>query len=139
MRVVADTNLLLSALIYRGLPGRFLLALEDTRHSLLTSPRLLAELEDVIFRPKFKTAITKTGATPQALFDGFISLATVVKATTLAVQVSRDRDDDAVLACALAANADMIASGDDDLLVLQSFEGIPIVTARVAIERLNSV
>lgn len=55
----------------------------------------------------------------------------------LASPVSRDPDDDAVLACALAAKADLIVSGDQDLLVLQAFEGIPIVTAAQALERLK--
>ncbi len=55
----------------------------------------------------------------------------------LASPVSRDPDDDAVLACALAAKADLIVSGDQDLLVLQAFEGIPIVTIAQALERLR--
>lgn len=47
---------------------------------------------------------------------------------------SRDPDDDAVLACAVAAHADFIVSGDADLLVLGAFSGIPIVTAPQALE-----
>lgn len=49
--------------------------------------------------------------------------------------VCRDPDDDAVLACAKAAQVDWIVSGDQDLLVLQRFEGIPIVTAAHALEQ----
>ena len=48
-------------------------------------------------------------------------------------QVSRDADDDAVLACALAARADLVVSGDADLLVLDSFRGIGIVTVAQAL------
>jgi uncharacterized protein len=137
MQVVLDTNLLISALIFKGLPAQLLLEFEDSRHTLCLSPRLLAELEDVIYRAKFTSHIAKIGATPQQLFNGITALARVVKANPLPAQVSRDKDDDAVLACALAAHADLIVSGDDDLLVLGSFEGIPIVTGREALERLR--
>ena len=47
---------------------------------------------------------------------------------------SRDPDDDAILSCALAARADLIVSGDADLIVLKQFHGIPIVTAAQAIK-----
>lgn len=52
-------------------------------------------------------------------------------------KVSRDPDDDQVLACALAAQADLIVSGDADLLDLKSFQGIPILTAARAVERIS--
>ncbi|MHB1199755.1 MAG: putative toxin-antitoxin system toxin component, PIN family [Polaromonas sp.] len=52
--------------------------------------------------------------------------------------ICRDPDDDAVLACAKVAQANLIVSGDQDLLVLQAFEGIPIVTAAQALERLKA-
>ncbi len=52
--------------------------------------------------------------------------------------MSRDADDDAVLACALAARADLVVSGDDDLLSLKSFNGIPIFTVAQAIKGFAS-
>jgi uncharacterized protein len=54
----------------------------------------------------------------------------------LEYKVSRDINDDPILACALSAKADFIVSGDKDLLVLKEFEGIQIVTAAQALERL---
>ena len=62
-------------------------------------------------------------------------IVTVVTARPLEQQVSRDADDDAILACALAARADLIVSGDDDLLVLKSFNGISILNTAQAIKR----
>lgn len=56
-------------------------------------------------------------------------LVTVVTARPLEQQVSRDVDDDAVLACALAARAGFIVTGDDDLLILKTFNGIFVATA----------
>jgi predicted nucleic acid-binding protein len=55
-------------------------------------------------------------------------LAEIAYPPPLPAPVSRDPDDDAMLALAVAAQADFIVSGDGDLLVLNSFEGIPIVT-----------
>ncbi|CAH1090963.1 putative toxin-antitoxin system toxin component, PIN family [Candidatus Nitrotoga sp. 1052] len=52
--------------------------------------------------------------------------------------ISRDPDDDAVLACALAAQADFIVSGDADLLVLKQFQEIRIVTPDQAVKMINS-
>jgi putative PIN family toxin of toxin-antitoxin system len=63
-------------------------------------------------------------------------LAELIEPAPLASPVCRDSADDHVLAVALAANADVIVSGDDDLLVLGSFAGIPIVTPAAAVKRL---
>lgn len=63
-------------------------------------------------------------------------LAVVVSPSAIA-QTSRDPDDDEVLACAIAADADLIVSGDGDLLTLGSFRGIPIVTAASAVRRIR--
>jgi putative PIN family toxin of toxin-antitoxin system len=65
-------------------------------------------------------------------------LSTTITARRLAQQVSRDADDDAVLACALAAQADLIVSGDADLLVLKQFQGIRIMTAAQAVKRITT-
>ena len=77
-----------------------------------------------------------TGLTVAQLVRNFRRLATVVAARQMAQQVSRDAKDDEVLACALAAHADLIVSGDDDLLSLKDFQGIPIVTVAEAIRRI---
>ena len=128
-----DTNLLISALIYRGLPAQLLLKFENPRHALFTSPQLLPEL-DVICRNKFEKPIAQAQTSARQLFDGFVALAHTVKASPLSERVSRDADHDAVLACALAAGADLIVSGDEDLLVLKQYQGIPILAARQALE-----
>lgn len=60
-----------------------------------------------------------------------------VTARQLTKRISRDPDDDHVLACALAAKADLIVSGDRDLLTLKSFREIPIVTAAETVQALG--
>ena len=72
------------------------------------------------------------------LLSGLRQLTEVIEPPPLAQPVCRDRDDDEVLALALAAKVDLIVSGDDDLLVLQVFDGIPIVTPAQALQHIGS-
>jgi len=137
MKLVFDTNVLISALVFRGLPGQLLLYLETGNHELFSSPELLAELEDALSRPKFIQALASSGTSAERLFDDFLAVPSIIQAPPLPQPVSRDPDDDAVLACAIAAQAGLIVSGDRDLLVLQHFQGIPIVTAAQALARLQ--
>ena len=81
----------------------------------------------------YMSSPTRHPPLPQ-LLTNYRRIVTLVTARQLDTQVSRDADDDAVLACALAARADLIVSGDDDLLVLKDFNGMPIVTAAQAIK-----
>lgn len=74
-----------------------------------------------------------TGLSAEQMLANWRRIVTVVSTRQLEARVSRDADDDAVLACALAARADLIVSGDDDLLSLKRFAGIPIVTVAQAL------
>ena len=66
-----------------------------------------------------------------------VSAVTVLQPQPVAQPVCRDPDDDEVLALALLAQAQAIVSGDNDLLVLQRFEGIAIITAAQALAQLE--
>ena len=137
MRVVLDNNILVSALIWRGLPRRVLDEGLELGWQFYTSPELFDELERVLNYPHLAKAIVKKQQTPTAILNLLRDVLRVVQAPALTSRVCRDPDDDAVLACAKAASADLIISGDQDLLVLQAFEGIQIVTAAQALERLR--
>jgi putative PIN family toxin of toxin-antitoxin system len=137
MRIVIDTNLLVSGVISTGLPRQLLDAAKTGEFELCTSEVLLAELLDVIARGKFAARLAQAGLTPPAIVEDLRSLAVVVSPTTVARVVLTDPDDDHVLAAALTGAADLIASGDKrDLLPLGSYQGIPIVTAKEALERI---
>lgn len=137
MRVVLDNNILVSALIWRGLPRRVLDEGLELGWQFYTSPALFSELERVLNYPHLAKAIVKKQQTPNAILNLIRDVLRMVQAPALTSRVCRDPDDDAVLACAKAANADLIISGAQDLLVLQAFEGIQIVTAAQALERLR--
>ena len=137
MRVVLDNNILVSALIWRGLPRRVLDEGLELGWQFYTSPELFDELERVLNYPHLAKAIVKKQQTPTAILNLLRDVLRVVQAPALTSRVCRDPDDDAVLACAKSASADLIISGDQDLLVLHAVEWIQIVTAAQALERLR--
>lgn len=136
MRLVVDTNVLVSAFLWQGTPGRLIELAGEKEIQLFTSRALIDELSDVLSRKKHAKQVQATGLTPLRMMANYRRLAELITARKLAQQVSRDVDDDTVLACALAARADIIVSGDNDLLDLKAYQGIPIVTVREALKRL---
>lgn len=89
----------------------------------------------MIARSKFAARMAQAGLTPMDVVEDLRALSVVVSPITIARVVLTDPDDDHVLAAALTGAADLIASGDKrDLLPLGSYQGIPIITAREALE-----
>ena len=138
MRIVLDTNLLVSGVISKlGLPRQLLDAARANVFELCTSEVLLAELLEVLSRAKFAARLMQAGLTPEGVVDEVRRIAVVVSPTSVPRVIVKDADDDHVLAAALAGGVDLIASGDKKhVLPLGSYQGIPIVTAREAAERV---
>ena len=135
MRLVLDTNVVLSGLLWRSHPRRLLDLAKEDAVSLYTSSALLDELADVLSREKW-TAMLATRQTHAAyLMQRYGVLAKVVRPKRIGRIVPNDPDDDAVIACALAASADLIVSGDKHLLSLGGqYQGISIVTPAQAVQ-----
>lgn len=132
MRVVADTNILVSALLFGGLPAAFLdLAFAGT-FQLVTSPTLLDELDEKL---RLKFGLSPHDADRIRL--RLESSADVVSTTPTLSVIKNDPDDDRVLECAIVGRANTIVSGDRHLLNLTSYEEISIVTVRHFMDRLN--
>jgi len=139
MRLVLDTNVVASAVLWGGVPRQLLQAGREKRVSLFTSIRLLAELTDILVRPKFERKLAASGLTIEQIVDRYAELAAVVQPAAIAPTVLDDPDDDQVLACAVAARADLIVSGDRrHLLPLGSFEGMPIVSPAEALRIISA-
>jgi len=88
-------------------------------------------------REKFLKRLTAAQVQPRDLVAGYAALATVVQPAQIAPVVLRDPDDDAVIACAVAAVADSIVSGDRDLLVLNRYQDIEIVMVADFLARIR--
>jgi putative PIN family toxin of toxin-antitoxin system len=99
---------------------------------------LLAEFAEVISRPKFAGRVAAKTITPDDLVGKLAKEVTIVSPILLPLPPElRDSNDLHVLACAVTAHADAIISGDEDLLTLQSFKGIPIINASQALRLLG--
>ena len=136
MRVVLDTGILIAALITKNtLPDRLYQLWREKRFTLITSEWQLSEFKRVSRYPKLRPYLKQheVGTMIQGLRTN-----TIVFSDLPRVDVSEDPDDNPILATALAGKADFIVTGDKrDLLSLNKFEGIPIVTARTLVEMLD--
>ncbi len=137
MRIVADTNIVVSGFLFGGLPLRVLDAGRSDIIELCTSQVLLDEFAEVIERPHFDRKFEETGISRRRMVSDYAEISTVITPAKLSEHVSRDPDDDEVIACALAADCEFIVTGDNDLLVLKEYQGVTIVTAADFLKELE--
>lgn len=138
MRLVLDTNTVVSGLLWHNAPSKLLDAAIEDRAELFTSQVLLLELADVLPRARFAKRVAASQFRVEDLIARYGVLAQRVEPAIIS-PVSADPDDDHVLACALAANADLIVSRDKDLHNLKHYHGIDIVNASEAMLRITRI
>lgn len=130
LRVVFDTNTIISAIFWLAAPYEALQAVRHNKAVLLSTETLVAELADVLSRKKFITHLSSLQTTPDQLISDYRAIIELVESASIPHDAVDDPDDVAVLACAVGGQADYIITGDDDLLRLKSYRNIPIWTAR---------
>lgn len=136
MRIVLDTNVLISALITKSTPpdGLYQAWLRG-EVEVVTSTVQMAEISTVLVRPRLQKYLDSDEAA--AIVENLDTRAVILNDPP-PVKLSPDPDDNPILAAAIAGKADLIVSGDKkDMLQLGEAEGIPIVTARDALDRLG--
>ncbi len=138
MRVVADTNVVVSAFLWGGIPRRLLEATQHGQIRLYTSRALIEELERVLTRDKFADLLRQSRFSPAHLISRYSKLAQLIAVASIEPVIAADPTDDAVLACALAAQAELIVSGDRHLRELKVYRGIPAVTPAEALRRIET-
>lgn len=136
MRVVLDTNVVASAILWGGTPRLLLQASRDKRVDLFTSTPMLAELTDILGRRKFAGKIAASLLTIDRLVDDYAQLASVVRPAATS-RIAPDPNDDVIIGTALAAKAEMIVTGDKPLLSVIEHEGVRIVGVAQAIEAID--
>ncbi len=127
MRIVLDVNVWISALLWGGLPSQFLHLSRQHKIIIFISESLLEELEITLQRNKFKNQLNKRNHTVEyliAITQGFSQKCPNIY---LNVPELRDSKDNHILATALSANAEVLITGDQDLLVLNNFQDIKIM------------
>lgn len=129
MRIVIDTNLIVSAFIWGGTP---LTLLKETRLNeieMLASIDTFNELKRILARPKFIESLAKSNRKPEDIVSKYQELIQFVHPAIIPDNIVRDPKDIKFLACAVGGQADYIITGDNDLLILKEYQGIRIVTA----------
>ena len=128
MRVVIDTNIWISGMLWRGAPWRLLRMAEQGKIELCVTPSMLGELAAVLSYERLQPRITQLGLTSEELVAYALSLSTVFEELQGEPIVAADPDDDVFLHCAVAASAGCVISGDRYLLDLRQYQEIPILS-----------
>ncbi len=131
LRGVFDNNVLVSAALLGGFPRQALDKLLENG-TVLVSVSVLLELADVLNRPKFDKYITHDER--MRFIVSFLKVAEMIEINET-ITVCRDPKDDKLLELAVSGNADFLVTGDKDLLVLNPFRGLEIVTPREFLDK----
>lgn len=130
LSAVMDTNVLISGVLWRGIPFELMSWAEKNSLVIYTSLEILAEVHRVLHYSKFQKYIESEVSPPGELFEKIASLCTIIHPDQEVKDVCSDEDDNKFLACALAANVEILISGDKHLLDLKQYKSVRILTAR---------
>ena len=125
MRILIDTNILISGLYFHGLPKKLLREIDLEKFNLCVNQEIIAEYKEKIDNKFSKSKYILDKDLRQKIFSSFKSFESISN-----LKICRDPDDDKFINCAIDAKAIYIVSGDNDLLTIKNFAGIEIVTAR---------
>ncbi len=130
MRIVVDTNVLISGVFFGGFPKKILSAIVENRLTACATIEIINEYEEIVS----EMIERKQGRINRNILAPLIKAMEIIEPATH-VELCRDPDDDKFLGCARDARALYIVSGDKDLLVLEHFENIQIITAKEFCEK----
>jgi len=130
MRIVIDTNIWVSGLLWRGMPWQLLRLAEAGEIELCVAPPMLVELDRVLSYERLQPRLEQLGLTPSELIAYAMNLASIFEVLEGDSIVIADPDDDIFLHCAVAVKAVYVVSGDHHLLDLVEYAGISILTVR---------
>ena len=130
MRIVIDTNIWVSGLLWRGMPWKLLCLAEAGDVELCMAPAMLDELADVLSYERLQPRLEQLGLTLVELVTYAMDLASIFEVPEGPPIVVADPDDDVFLRCASVSGAACVVSGDNHLLDLVAYADIPILTVR---------
>lgn len=126
MIAVFDTNVLLAALITEGICSKLLHRARADEFSLVSCPFIMQELRRILSK-KFHLGREEITTAMEPISE---AISKVIEHSLKVKDTCRDAADDNIIACALAAEADYLVTGDSDLLDIKHYRGIKIVTPR---------
>ena len=130
MRILIDTNILISGLYFHGLPKKLLREIDLEKFNICVNEEIISEYTEKIDNKFSKSKYILDKDLREKIFSSFKNFNKVSD-----LKICRDPDDDKFINCAIDAKAIYIVSGDNDLLTIKNFAGIEIVTAREFYEK----
>lgn len=138
LRAVLDTNVFISGIKSQLTPpGRILDAWREKRFVLITSPRLLAEIQEVLLRPEILHLLKKTPKEVGSFITTLTQKAYLTEGKLEVNVLKKDADDNMVLACAEEGIATQIVTGNKKDFPFTDYKGIQILTPREFLELLD--
>jgi uncharacterized protein len=135
IRAVLDTNLIVSYLLTQGeTMSRLIAHWEQGRYVYLVSPQMVAELNEVVNRPRLRQYMRSD---PAVLLELIEADAELTPGKLVLKDVCRDPKDDQFIACALEGEATYLVTGDADLLEMESYQGVIMIRAYDFAEMLD--
>ncbi len=131
MKVILDTNVIMSGIFWSGPPAKILDAWQNKKIDLILSVDILDEyirVSKVLYKKYPKVKVND-------IIDLLITNSHIYNVPSLTQSISRDKDDDKFIACAIASGTKIIISGDDDLLVINGFNDILVIKPREFIDK----
>ncbi len=128
LQVVVDTNLIVSAFLWGGPPGKLISVLLTRGVPVLTSQAMIDELDATLRKPKFDSRFQAKGVTPDELMDEYRQMTQLVTPAEIPYDSVRDPKDRIILAAAVGGSASHLISGDTDLTTLQQYNEVVILT-----------
>ena len=126
MIAVFDTNVLLAAIITEGICSKLLRRARIGEFSLISCPFIMKELRRILSK-KFRLSQEELALVMEPISE---AISQVIEHNLKITGVCRDADDDNIIACAVAARADYLVTGDFDLLEIKSYKDTKIITPR---------
>lgn len=136
MRLLLDTNVVVSGLLWSGPPASLLKAATGGQVDLVSSIPLLRELSGILARPKLGKWLLASGSSAAALADQYRSLVHLVTPSHMS-PLAPDPEDDVVIATALAGQVDLLVTGDGPLLSIKEMSPVRLLSPREALRVLT--
>lgn len=130
MKIVIDTNVLISGVFFGGDPRQVLDAVIDSKIKAYASPDIIEEYQEILEEMIYR----KQGHLNKDLLKPLFQKFSII-IPTVSTDICRDPDDNKFLDCAKESKALFIVSGDKDLLVLEHYENTEIITAKEFCEK----
>ena len=127
LKLVLDTNVWISGLLWGGKPASLVKAAEDRKVSIFISEEIVAEISQVLVYPKIEK-IYRSTLNRQDLVEQVLELVKFTKVANKISVIQEHPSDNKFLECAIAAKADFLVSGDKHLLKVVSYEKISILS-----------